>query len=98
MNKWKTGEPRGLGWYVVEFAEGDRFGVVNRRLDNDRSENRTVIENGNDGGYITDPIIAHYQIPDPITKENSMFNWYVPDLSPKERLKIKEEIGHEKRR
>jgi len=67
--KWKQGEPKGLGYYVVEFAEGDKFGVVQRHFDDDK----IVIENLNDGGYISDPIIANLMIPKPTENPHPMF-------------------------
>lgn len=61
MKKWKSGPPpkeAGKFW-LVEFDHGDRFNVVKYRADRERFEDQ------NDFGFISDPMIAHLEIPEP---------------------------------
>jgi hypothetical protein len=47
-------------YWLLEFAEGDRFVVAKYVVENDKCYLETM-----DGGRITDPVKQHLQIPNP---------------------------------
>ncbi len=63
---WVDGSPPLVvgKWYVLEFEEGDRFmvvRVVSAGYAEDVSENQ--LEDLNDGGWVSDPVKRHLEIP-----------------------------------
>jgi hypothetical protein len=59
---WHDGPPTRPGYYLLQFAKGDRF-VTARYYTNEFGEK--CLENQNNHGYISDPVQRHLEIPKP---------------------------------